>query len=146
MHQYFLDGLYVYGGVEHIDVVCDKFIIGGSTIYGKNNTLEGSVKWLRTYDRVLSQVEVSNLAKEFDNCPGDGKSWTRAMGSMPDTIEDDTAYIIRRYEDDTSTYEYKHIQCVKGWILFSSIFCFINKQSSSKNSIVMSGWIVKKVL
>lgn len=100
----FLDGLYVYGGVEHIDVVCDKFILGGSTIYGKNNTLDGSVKWLRTYDRVLSQIEISNLAREFDNCPGDGASWTRAMGSIPDTIEEDTAYVIRRYEDGTSTY------------------------------------------
>lgn len=99
----FVDGLYSYGEVNAIDLNCNKFILGGSAIKDINN-LDGTIKWLRVYNRVLSQSEINSLASEFDNCPGDGTHWTKAMGALPDEPEDDTSYVIRRYNDNTNTY------------------------------------------
>ena len=99
----FVDGLYSYGEVNAIDLNCNKFILGGSAIKDINN-LDGTIKWLRVYNRVLSQNEINSLASEFDNCPGDGTHWTKAMGALPDEPEDDTSYVIRRYNDNTNTY------------------------------------------
>lgn len=99
----FVDGLYLYGEVNTIDLNCNKFVLGGSTIRGIDS-IDGTIKWLRTYNRVLSQNEINSLASEFDNCPGDGTHWTKAMGAFPEELEDDTSYVIRRYNDNVNTY------------------------------------------
>lgn len=96
-------------GVEYsintvIDLDCNEFHILDSTHFRNNRFIfNGSVKWFRSYDRLLSYAEVSSLSSEFDHGSGDGSTCEYPLGSIPETLEDDTVYIIRRYPDGTYT-------------------------------------------
>ena len=75
-----------------------------STFATKDKYINGTLKWFRSYDRALTQEEINSISSEFNHGAGDGSTWNLPLGRMPEKIDDDTAYIIKSYNDGTVTY------------------------------------------
>lgn len=101
----YIDGVSVLSVNVIIDTTFNEFLIGFSSIFSKTDKfLDGSVKWFRSFDRVLTQEEISSISSEFNHNSGDGSSWNIPLGRIPVQLDSDTAYIVRAYNDGTTTY------------------------------------------
>lgn len=80
----------------------DIITIGNT--YDNFDTFNGRIKWFRAYDRALTEDQIASLASQFDHTAGNGDTYINPLGIVPQVIDEDTAYVIRRYEDDTPTY------------------------------------------
>lgn len=101
----YIDGVAAYSEQVSVDTDCDSLMIGDSYLFNNDNfCFNGSLKWFRAYDRALSQQEVLSLSSEFDHRGGDGVSTTYPLGMIPKNLEENTAYVIRKYQDGTPTY------------------------------------------
>ena len=97
-----------------------SLVFGESLLFSYPKAIDGNIKWFRAYDRVLTQEEISSLASEFNHESGDGSSWNIPLGRIPERLEDDTAYIIKEYNDGTVTYINSSSSDVKSFGLFGA--------------------------
>lgn len=87
-----------------LQTACDQFIIGDAHMFTNGEgVFNGSLKWFRSYDRAISPQDVLSLSSEFDSTIGDGTTWVYPLSSIPENLDDDTLYIIRRHADNTFT-------------------------------------------
>nr|DAQ92004.1 MAG TPA: Putative large adhesion protein (Lap) domain, adhesion protein, RTX [Caudoviricetes sp.] len=85
-----------------VNVSGTRIMLGDSVDYSDyQGILDGRMKAFRIYDKVLSDDEAESVRAEFDTTLGPGLTYTNPLGNIPKVMEDDTVYLIRRYNDDT---------------------------------------------
>lgn len=100
----FINGSVAYTSNTNLPITGDRFIIGDAYSFtGNKGVFKGHIKVLRIYNDNLSNSDISKIYKELSVIPGDGKTYNNPYGQIPKTIEDDTLYLLRRYNDGTYT-------------------------------------------
>ena len=94
----------VYPGNNSIPIAGNRLIVGDAYSFAGNpGVFNGYIKILRVYKGALSSSDISKLYNEITNIPGDGTTYEHPYGQIPKTIENDTLYLLRRYNDGTAT-------------------------------------------
>ena len=100
----FLNNSVIYTTVSPLNITGNRFMVGDSLESPANaGVLKGRIKALRIYNRELTNLDIGKIYNELANIPGDGTSIDNAYGQIPSFIENDTLYILRRYNDGTAT-------------------------------------------
>lgn len=100
----FLNNTKVYTSNSSVNITGNRLMVGDALNFtGNPGVVTGYIKILRIYKGALSNTDIKKLYDEITNIPGDGTTYEHPYGQIPKTIEDDTLYLLRRYDDGTAT-------------------------------------------
>lgn len=96
------DGQTKFNSTILLNLVSTRITFGDSIVNtSTSGVLDGRIKALRAYNRTLTDEESESLRTEFDSNIGNGKTYENPLGLIPKDMEDDTLYLVRRYNDGT---------------------------------------------
>lgn len=95
--EFYVNNELKYSSEITLSTSASNFRIGNSdTFTDYQGVLNGWIKALRVYNRALNSEERSTLMSEFTTLLGTGATWERPLGRLPDVIDENTLYLVRR--------------------------------------------------